>query len=311
MSVSWIAAATSVAVAAAAMATSRVVYPTRATLRSRVGPYLVAPRTAPGDHVDLESASVAGASSRRRSGREIARSLLLRGARVIDARGDEDLASLLARAGLYDVSTEAFRVRRMTDALVVGGVATAFATATTRSPLLVVVSGIAGFAYGSTRTRRRVERATVARAERLRQELVTINQLLAIHVRTGAGPMHAVRRVVDRGSGVVVEELAAVLRWTRAGTRDADAFRRAAEITADPSAARTYLLIATAVERGADLGAALLALSHDIRDARREALHQQAIRRRAAMLLPTIGILAPIMLLFIAAPLPSMVLGAR
>jgi hypothetical protein len=38
-------------------------------------------------------------------------------------------------------------------------------------------------------------------------------------------------------------------------------------------------------------------------------VRKQAIRRRAAMLLPTIGILAPIMLLFIAAPLPSIVFG--
>jgi hypothetical protein len=52
-------------------------------------------------------------------------------------------------------------------------------------------------------------------------------------------------------------------------------------------------------------------LSEDIRDARREQLHKDAVRRRAAMLIPTIGILAPIMLLFIAAPLPSIVLGHR
>jgi hypothetical protein len=55
----------------------------------------------------------------------------------------------------------------------------------------------------------------------------------------------------------------------------------------------------------------LLALSGDIRDARREQVHKDAVRKRAAMLVPTIAILAPIMLLFIAAPLPSIVLGYR
>ena len=54
-----------------------------------------------------------------------------------------------------------------------------------------------------------------------------------------------------------------------------------------------------------------LGLSEDIRDARREQLHKDAVRRRAAMLVPTIAVLAPIMLLFIAAPLPSIVLGHR
>ena len=90
---------------------------------------------------------------------------------------------------------------------------------------------------------------------------------------------------------------------------EAEAFRRAAELTPEPSAARTYQLLAAGVERGVDLGGGLLALSSDIRDARREQMHKDAVRRRAAMLVPTIAILAPIMLLFIAAPLPSIVLG--
>ena len=88
---------------------------------------------------------------------------------------------------------------------------------------------------------------------------------------------------------------------------EADAFRRAAELTPEPSTARTYQLLAAGVERGVDLGGGLLALSADIRDTRREQMHKDAVRRRAAMLVPTIAILAPIMLLFIAAPLPSIV----
>ena len=88
-----------------------------------------------------------------------------------------------------------------------------------------------------------------------------------------------------------------------------DAFRSIALATPEPSAARTYELFAVAVERGADLAEGLLALGDQLREARREEIRKQAVRRRAAMLLPTIGILAPIMLLFIAAPLPSIVLG--
>jgi Flp pilus assembly protein TadB len=123
--------------------------------------------------------------------------------------------------------------------------------------------------------------------------------------------MQAVQRIVDRGHGAVVDDLAAVLTWTRAGMGEAEAFRRAAEVTPEPRAARTFQLLAAGVERGVDLGKALLALSEDLRDARREQLHKDAVRRRAAMLVPTIAVLAPIMLLFIAAPLPSIVLGHR
>ncbi|HMG27439.1 MAG TPA: hypothetical protein VKH36_11575, partial [Acidimicrobiia bacterium] len=59
------------------------------------------------------------------------------------------------------------------------------------------------------------------------------------------------------------------------------------------------------------LAGALGALSEDLRDARREDLRRVATKRRAAMLVPTIAILAPIMLLFIAAPLPSVIFGSR
>ena len=52
-------------------------------------------------------------------------------------------------------------------------------------------------------------------------------------------------------------------------------------------------------------------LSEDLRDARREEIRQTATKRRAAMLVPTIAVLAPVMLLFIAAPLPSIVFGSR
>src|SRR4029079_12290472 len=135
--------------------------------------------------------------------------------------------------------------------------------------------------------------------------------LLAMHVRTGAGPMQAVQRLVARGRGAVVVELRDVLVWIRRGMGEAGGFRHAAEGTPEPSATRTYQLVAAGVERGVDLASGLLALSEDIRDARREQLHKDAVRRRAAMLIPTIGILAPIMLLFIAAPLPSIVLGHR
>ena len=70
-------------------------------------------------------------------------------------------------------------------------------------------------------------------------------------------------------------------------------------------------LFAAGAERGVDLADGLRALSEDLRDSRREEIRQTATKRRAAMLVPTIAVLAPVMLLFIAAPLPSIVFGSR
>jgi hypothetical protein len=291
---------------------ARVVVPPTKRLAPRVRPYVA---MVPGlDRSPVGLTSVAAGRGRTTVGRLFGPPLhaaLTRLGGVLERRSDDHLERLLWQAGFVDLAPDEYRVRQATRGVATGVLAGFAAAVTVRVPFVVMAVAVAGFVLGATRWRRRVERAIEDRAGRLRQELYTVNQLLALHVRTGAGPMQAVQRVVERGRGAVVEELAAVLAWARGGMAEADAFRRAAALTPEPSAARTYRLFATGTERGADLAGALLALSEDIRDARREHLHKDAVRKRAAMLVPTIAILAPIMLLFIAAPLPSIVLGYR
>jgi Flp pilus assembly protein TadB len=229
----------------------------------------------------------------------------------LERRTDPNLERLLWQAGRPDLTPDEYRVRQAVRGVVVGAACGFTAALVVRVPLVMLACTVAGVVVGTTGWRRRFEAEIEARAARLRHELYTVNQLLALHLRTGAGPMQAVQRIVERGQGAVVDELRAVLAWARGGMAEGDAFRHAAELTPDPSAARTYQLFATGTERGADLASALLAMSEDIRDARREQMHKDAVRKRAAMLVPTIAILAPIMLLFIAAPLPSIVLGYR
>jgi Flp pilus assembly protein TadB len=128
-------------------------------------------------------------------------------------------------------------------------------------------------------------------------------------VRAGGGVIQAVKAVCLRGSGEVVVELETALRLHRAGWSGPDAFRRVAELSPEPFCARTYRLLAAAEERGADLAGALLALSEDVRETRRESIKRTATKRRAAMLVPTIAILAPVLILFVAAPLPYLITG--
>ena len=94
-----------------------------------------------------------------------------------------------------------------------------------------------------------------------------------------------------------------------AGARVTEAFDRIARTTPEPYCARTYALLAIAEERGVDLADSLLSLSEDVREARRESIKRTATKRRATMLIPTIAILAPVMLLFVGAPLPRLLLG--
>jgi Flp pilus assembly protein TadB len=166
-----------------------------------------------------------------------------------------------------------------------------------------------GLVVGATRARGRLEHAIDTRRETMRVEIYTVNQLLAMRVRAGGGVLQAVRATVERGSGEVVAELGEALRLHRSGWRGPDAFRRIAELTPEPFCSRTYRLLASAEERGADLAAALLSLSEDVRETRREAIKRTATKRRAAMLVPTIAILAPVLILFVAAPLPYLITG--
>jgi Flp pilus assembly protein TadB len=242
---------------------------------------------------------------------EPARALVAVLGRRLERRSDEALRLALRRAGLRDATPEGYRGRVATAVLVCGAIGGGLGIAVFHSGVATLVLVAGGVVTGVSRTRGRLERAEQARRERIRLELVTVDQLLAMHLRTGAGPVQAVRRIVERGQGAVVEELSDVLDALRQGVPEPDAFRRAAELTPEPAAARSYRLFAAGVERGVDLADGLRALSDDLRDARREEIRKVATRRRAAMLVPTIAVLAPVMLLFIAAPLPSIVFGQR
>lgn len=172
----------------------------------------------------------------------------------------------------------------------------------------IVLVGL-GAVVGSTRTRGRLDKAIETRRETMKVEVYTVNQLLAMRVRAGGGVIHAVKATTDRGAGEVVAELAEALRLHRSGWSGPDAFRRIAELTPEPFCSRTYRLLASAEERGADLAGALLSLSEDVRETRRESIKRTATKRRAAMLVPTIAILAPVLILFVAAPLPYLITG--
>lgn len=233
---------------------------------------------------------------------------------LVERRGPEHTVLRLRQAGWYldlddDQMLAAYRSSQVK--AVFAASALGFGTAwisglpvTTR-----VVLTLLGFVVGLTRHRGRLDRAVEERRELMRIEIYTVNQLLAMRVRAGGGVIQAVQSIVDRGQGAVVAELGQALRLHRAGWRGSDALRRIAESTPEPFCSRTYRLLASAEERGTDLASALLALSEDVREARREAIKRSATKRRAAMLVPTIAVLAPVLIIFVAAPLPYLITG--
>lgn len=287
----------------------------RARLAGRVRPYSVVARSMLGRSFDME-ASTGTVVPETAFGRVLGPPLAAaadRFGRLIDSTSETALSLKLRQAAmLTDTAPERrlqeYRMRQFLLAALgaVGGFFVGIAS--NRSTVFILLLAIAGFAGGGSYWRGKVDRAIEARTARMRIELYTVNQLLAMRVRVGGGVVSAVRAVVERGRGPVVDELAEALRLHFSGMSAGASFRHIAELTPEPHARRTYQVLATADERGSDLAEALLALSEDIQEDRKEAIRRQAVRRRATMLIPIIVILAPILLLFVGAPLPFIVL---
>lgn len=282
----------------------RAVVPPPRRLRDRLMPY-VAPMSFSRPVGSGVSAAVFG---------PIVRDLADWVGRLADRTGGEVTALKLRQAGWFKGADghaliSAFRMMLLRTiamavavALMVGHVLSASLTLRLALVALALI-------FGATRVRGKLEKAIEARRELMRIEIYTVNQLLAMRVRAGGGVIQAVKSVTRRGSGEVVGELGEALRLHRAGWTGPDAFRRIAELTPEPFCGRTYRLLGAAEERGADLASALLSLSDDVRETRRESIKRTATKRRAAMLIPTIAILAPVLILFVAAPLPYLITG--
>jgi tight adherence protein C len=238
--------------------------------------------------------------------------LAKRVSRVVDRDGGANAGLRLRQAGLYpgiddQQAVQALRIRQLEIGFgyISGAVLLAIAVDLSTSRALVL--SLLGAVIAGARQRGAIDRAIRVRRDVMRIEIYTVNQLLAMRVRAGGGVVHAVQQIVARGQGQVVSELAEGLKLHRAGMRAGEAFQRLAATTPEPACARTYALLGASEERGADLAGALLELSEDVRESRREAMRRAATRRRAAMLVPIIGILAPVMLLFVGAPLPRII----
>jgi Flp pilus assembly protein TadB len=295
----------------------RVVRPP-ARLGARVRPYTISSRSALGRRPDtlvLSDSAVDCSDSVlvRLLGPMVLRLADALGG-LVDRGGDERLLLRLKHAGVLGDVPEArralqYRVQVVTTAAVAsaGGLGLGLLIGHTAAPALAV--GAIGLVFGLAWPRGRLDRLITRRREEMRVELYTVNHLLAMHVRVGGGVIQALQRVVERGSGAVVAELAEVLRAHRSGVRISAALTRAAAQSAEPHAARTYRLLAASAEHGADLARGLMDLSRDLHSQRREDLRRLATRQRAATIIPIVVILAPVLLLFVAAPLPSIVFG--
>lgn len=276
-------------------------------MRNRVAPFTQLNRSRLGRGADIAAIGVLDTEAPQSAfgrifgpmGQSLADSL----SSVVDAGDDAFLALRLRQAGFLDTSPSQYRLRQLSYT-VIGAILGCVFGLMVSSALLTLIGFFGGGLWGSMIWRGRISKSIKSRCERMRIELYTVAQLIAMQMRTGHGSVNAVQEVVHRGRGPIVRELGEALSWMSGGMAQADAYEKLSEDTPEPAAARLYRALADGVRSGGDLAMTLLSISDDLRGERREELERSATKRRGAMLIPTILFMAPVVLVFLVAPLP-------
>ena len=288
-----------------------------ASLESRLRPYVQLRRTRLGQRADVTAAlaidSTADFGPFRRIFNPIVEGFAELVARLVDSGDEELVARRLRHAGFVDVTPREYRISQAARALVgtVGGVlAGLWLGAVWGSPAFWALVGVGlGIGWGLTSARGKVNAAIERRTATMRLELYTVAHLLAMLVRANHTPAMAVRQVSQRGRGPVIDELREAQHWVAGGLTLAEAMERLSAETPEPAAARVYRILGEASQQGSDVAESLMTVANTLRAERREELERLGTRRKGAMIVPTLLVMAPVVFLYVVAPIPRFIFG--
>ena len=291
----------------------RSLAPPRRSLAARVEPYMAFGRSRLGTGADSSSlrrlvipderSALGGVFGPTLEG------LAAKLSRLVDAADNDELALRLRQAGHDQPDVARYRMRQLASAIggCVAGVILGGAIFGAGAGTLVIFVCFA--VAGVSMRRGALDRAITERRTKMRAEVPVIAQLIAVHLRTGHGPVESVRSVAWRTSGPVAGDCRMALGLIAGGMPPQAAYERLAEQSPEPMATRLYRLLASSVRSGSDIVEPLLAVADDVRTEQREALTRRSMKRRTAMVIPLLLLVAPVMVLFVAAALPSLVFG--
>ncbi|MEE8600370.1 type II secretion system F family protein [Euzebya tangerina] len=225
-------------------------------------------------------------------------------------RSDPQLEARLAQSGLYQGTpgqmVGEYRVRQLLFAAGGGALGVGVGASVGLAPLASLAVGLLAGATQVLRPTGAVDRAIDHRRQQLRAAIPPLCQLLAMRLRATGSVVVSLSATLERTQGDLADELREALAQHRAGQPLEAALDAVARTTPEPEAARVHRLLASAIRHGIDAAPELLRLARDARANQLTRLRREATAKRAAILLPIIGLLAPLMLLFIAAPLPGL-----
>ncbi|HYA44542.1 MAG TPA: type II secretion system F family protein [Acidimicrobiales bacterium] len=284
----------------------RLAHPRRSPT-ARMNLYLENPRVSLGGRPSPSHGVVVAGEALKRVLGPLAGGVLKLADRALRTGPPESVELKLRQAGL-PMTVEAYRREYLRwlilTPLVLGAVGAAAGRA-----VYVFIFFAAGVFAGSRRLPERVRAATRRRRERIRGDLPAVAGMVALKIENNKSLIVAVSGVVSQGSGPVIDELGRALHLVNAGYGETAAFELAARETPEPAAARFYRFLAAATGGGLDLASALLDQANELRTQRREEVERAAARRQMSLVIPNLVFMAPVLFVFLLAPLPQLLFG--
>jgi tight adherence protein C len=283
----------------------QVAHPRRSPVR-RMAPYTAVARSRLG--VPVESVShpaVAGEAARRLLG-PLAATAVAWGSRVLRMTDTDSLERRLRQAG-SPMTAATYRARHLRWS-VLGPIGAGLVGVLAGSTLLTVILVWLGGLAGGRRMPDDVRALTKRRAARVRSDLPTIAGLLSPRVENNKSLAVALASLVADGSGPVIEDLSRALGLAAAYGLG-NALDLAASESVEESAARFYRFLSAATTGGIDLPRALLDQADELRGMRREEVERISAKRQMSMVIPNVALMAPVMVLFLVAPIPRLLYG--
>jgi tight adherence protein C len=277
------------------MVVQHVPTPRPPDLRDRVLPYLgLAERSA---RTDLGISSALGGGFMSAARRAAAHVGVLSG-------GDRGVQRRLETLG-DERSVEQFRMEQVLWGGGLGVVVLLVTLATgvaTSDPVPTLIAVALATILGVLLRDRVLTAAVERRSERLRVELPTIIEMVAMAVGAGSGLLAGLERISQIGHGVASVELSRVVTDTRAGLPLVPALHRMADRNDVHELRRFVDSVTVAVERGTPLADVLVAQASDAREAGRRALIESGGRKEIAMMVPIVFLVLPLSVVFVLFP---------
>ncbi len=166
------------------------------------------------------------------------------------------------------------------------------------SPIMALMLIVVGGAGGAIAWDRRITRAVQRRREAAAAEFPIVADLLCLAVTAGENLRGGLALVAESINGPLAEEIRWALRDARSGRTLAASLTERAVVLGEPGFERFVRSVIAATERGVAIASSLQSMAADARDLQRVALVEAAGRKQVTMLIPVVGLILPVALVF-------------